>query len=157
MISPRSGYGAQRKEEVAGYGGANMLGEQLGEEVGEITGTRVLPSSGPPKVEVSFQAQGTLLGMHETNMGTYIAVTRPDGTLFGEGQGVTMTEDGQMASWHGHGVGRFTGQGSAVAWRGAIYYQTTSQRLARLNGIVGVFEYSTDAGGKAESKVYEWK
>lgn len=134
-----------------------MLGEQLAEEVGEITGTRVLPSVGPPKVEVSFEAHGTLLGVHETTMGTYVAVTRPDGTLFGEGQGVVMTDNGEMASWHGQGVGRFTGQGTAVAWRGAMYYKTTSERLARLNSIAGVFEYSTDAGGKTESRVYEWK
>jgi len=134
-----------------------MLGEQLSEEIGEITGTRVLPSVGPPKIEVSFQSHGTLLGVPETNMGTYIAVARPDGTLSGEGQGVVMTEDGGMASWHGHGVGRFTGQGSAVAWRGAVYFQTTSPQLARLNSVVGVFEFGTDAGGKAESKTYEWK
>ena len=134
-----------------------MLGEQLGEEIGEITGMRVLPSDGPPKVEVSFTSQGTLLGVHETNMGTYLTDARPDGTLFGEGQGVTMTEDGAMVSWHGQGVGRFIGQGSAVAWRGAIYFQTASPQLARLNSVVGVFEFATDAGGKAESKVYEWK
>jgi hypothetical protein len=134
-----------------------MLGEQLGEEIGEVTGRRVLPSVGPPKVEVSFQTHGTLLGMHETNVGTYITVTRSDGTMFGEGQGVVMTEDGGMASWHGHGVGRFTGQGSAMAWRGAVYYQSTSPQLARLNNVVGVFEFATDAGGKTESKVYEWK
>jgi hypothetical protein len=134
-----------------------MLGEQLAEEIGEITGTRVLPSDGPPKVEVSFTTNGTLLGVHATNMGTYIAVTRPDGTLFGEGQGVTMTEDGGMVSWKGQGVGRFTGQGSAVAWRGAVYFETPSPKLARLNSVVGIFEFATDAGGKAESKLYEWK
>ncbi len=134
-----------------------MLGEQLGEEIGQITGTRVLPGDGPPRVEVSFQASGTVLGVHETNMGTYVVVTRPDGTLFGDGQGIMATEDGEMAAWRGQGVGRFTGQGSAVSWRGAIYYQTASPRLARLNGIAGIFEYFSDPGGKTESKIFEWK
>ena len=50
-----------------------MLGEQIGEEMGQITGMRVLPDDGAgAKVEVSFQQSGTLLGAHVTDMGTYI-------------------------------------------------------------------------------------
>jgi hypothetical protein len=135
-----------------------MLGDQIGEETGQITGMRVLPDEGAgPKVEVSFQASGTLLGAHVNNMGTYLSVTRPDGTLFGEGQGITLTDDGEAAAWRGQGVGRFTGHGTAVAYRGAIYFQTTSQRLARLNGIAVVFEYESDESGKTTDKTYEWK
>lgn len=135
-----------------------MLGEQIGEETGQITGMRVLPDEGAgAKVEVSFQQSGTLLGAHVSDMGTYISVTRPDGTLFGDGQGVTMTDEGEVATWRGQGVGRFTGHGMAVAYRGAIYYQTTSERLSRLNGIAVVFEYETDESGKAAAKAYEWK
>ena len=135
-----------------------MLGEQIGEETGQITGMRVLPDQGhAAKVEVSFQQTGTLLGAHVNDMGTYISVTRPDGTLFGDGQGVTMTEDGEMATWRGQGVGRFTGRGGAVSYRGAIYYQTTSERLARLNSIAVVFEYESDESGKTAAKAYEWK
>ena len=135
-----------------------MLGEQIGEETGQITGMRVLPDQGAgPKVEVSFQASGTLLGAHVTNIGTYVSVTRPDGTLFGDGQGIAMTDDGEAAAWRGQGVGRFTGRGTAVAYRGAIYFQTTSQRLARLNGIAVVFEYESDESGKTTDKTYEWK
>ena len=135
-----------------------MLGEQIGEETGQITGMRVLPDQGHgAKVEVSFQQTGTLLGAHVNDMGTYISVTRPDGTLFGDGQGVTMTEDGEMATWRGQGVGRFTGRGGAVSYRGAIYYQTTSERLARLNSIAVVFEYESDESGKTAAKAYEWK
>jgi hypothetical protein len=134
-----------------------MLGEQIGQEAGQVTGIRVLPSEGDPSVEVSFQATGTLLGVRETNMGTYTTVTRPDGTLFGEGQGVIMTDDGEQATWKGGGAGRFTGDGTAVAWRGAIYYQSASPRLARLHGMAVVFEYETDASGKSEAKSFEWK
>lgn len=135
-----------------------MLGEQIGEETGQITGIRVLPDEGgAAKVEVSFQSNGTLLGAHVSNMGTYIAVTRPDGTLFGEGQGIATTENGEMATWHGHGVGHFTGHGSAVSYRGAIYFQTTAERLTRLNGVAAVFEYDSDESGKTSDKTYEWK
>ena len=43
------------------------------------------------------------------------------------------------------------------SWRGAIYYETSSERLARLNGIACVFEYEVDGSGKTESKLWEWK
>jgi len=135
-----------------------MLGEQIGEETGQITGIRVLSDEGgAAKVEVSFQSNGTLLGAHISNMGTYISVARPDGTLFGEGQGITMTEKGETATWRGHGVGHFTGHGSAVSYRGAIYFQTTVEGLTRLNGIAAVFEHESDESGKTSDKTYEWK
>lgn len=135
-----------------------MLTEQIGEEAGQITGIRVLPDEGHgARVEVSFSANGTLLGTHTTTMGSYISVTRPDGTLVGDGQGVTMTENGEMVSWHGEGVGHFTGHGTAVSYRGAVYFQTTAERLLRLNNIVGVFEYESDEGGKTSDKTYEWR
>jgi hypothetical protein len=41
--------------------------------------------------------------------------------------------------------------------RGAIYFQTTSERLARLKGIAVIFDYNTDESGKAEAKTYKWK
>ncbi len=135
-----------------------MLGNQIGEETGQITGLRVLPDDvHGRRVEVSFQQHGTLLGAQVTDNGTYTSVTRPDGSLFGEGQGVTLTEDGEVAAWRGQGVGRLTGHGMAVTYRGAIFYQTTSDRLARLNGMAVVFEYETDDSGKASTKAYEWK
>ncbi len=135
-----------------------MFTEQIGEETGQITGIRVLPDEGHgPKVEVTFQASGTMLGVHANNMGSYISVTRPDGTLFGEGQGVAMTENGEMVTWRGQGVGHFTGHGSAVSYRGAVYFRTTSERLARLNGIAGIYESETDENGKTLNKMYEWK
>lgn len=135
-----------------------MLGEMLGEERGQVTGTRVLSVEGSaPKVEVSFQASGRILGVDTTDMGTYWSIQRPDGTLFGEGQGIVMTADGEMATWQGQGVGQFAGRGAAASWRGAIYYRTTSQKLARLNGIAVVFEYEVDETGKTAAKIWEWK
>ena len=53
--------------------------------------------------------------------------------------------------------GRFTGQGSGVTFRGVVYYQTASERLSRLNGLAGIYEYETDAAGDVTLKVWEWK
>ena len=139
-------------------GGIFMLGEMLGEERGKVTGYRVLPSEGQgPKVEVSFQASGRILGIETTDRGTYWSVVRPGGALYGEGQGVLMTKDGEMASYSAQGVGRFTGKGGGVSWRGAIYYQTASQKLARLNGIAVIFEYEVDENDNTHVKFWEWK
>ena len=135
-----------------------MLGELIMEERGKRTGLRVLPSKGQgPVVEVSFQASGRILGVEEMDLVTYTSVARPGGFLFGQGQGIVMTKDGDRVTWTGHGSGKFTGQAGAVSYRGAVYYETASQKLARLNGAVGVFEYEADENGNTHSKVWEWK
>src|ERR1700745_4307822 len=122
-----------------------MLGKELGGEIGQVTGIRVLSvGASGPEMEISFQASGTILGVHGNDMGTYIAVTRPDGTLYGEGRGAIMTENGEVATWKGQGVGKFLGRGTAVAWRGAVYYQTASKKLAHLNEIAAVYEFEVD-------------
>lgn len=135
------------------------LGDQLGQDTGQITTTRVLPPSarGDSRMEVTFEARGRLLDQDVTDLGTYVAVVGSDGVLHGQGHGVTMTGDGHSATWNGTGVGRFTGRGSATSWRGVVYYQTASETLARLNGVAVLFEHEEDESGKSETKYYEWK
>jgi hypothetical protein len=136
-----------------------MLGDLISEERGTTTGRRVLPHEGEgPKVEVSFQATGKMLGVDESDMGTYWTVARShgNGIMYGEGNGVLMTKDGDMVTWSGSGIGRFTGQGGA-AFRGVVYYQTASERLSRLNGLAAIYEYESDAAGDVSLKVWEWK
>lgn len=134
-----------------------MLGEQLGEERGKITGYRVVRSgAGGPRVEISFQATGKIAGTEHKDIGTYWSAMRSGGFLYGEGQGVMMTKDGDSVMWVGQGTGRFKPEGG-MKWRGAVYYETTSQKLARLNGMAVVFEHDTDANDNLTSKYWEWK
>jgi hypothetical protein len=134
-----------------------MLGEQIGSERGQVLVRRVLPGDGPPKVEVSFEAQGDLVGISVTDMGTYVSTIQPDGSIYGEGSGITRsTDNSEIATWRGSGVGRFS-QDGGVNYRGAIYYQSQSPGFSRLNGIAAMFEYSVDASGKTESTLTEWK
>jgi len=130
-----------------------MLGEVVAEEKGKVTGTRVLEGH---RVEVSFQASGKMLGVAHTDTATYWSEMRPDGTMFGEGHGIIMTADGESATWKGNGVGRLTGRGMGVAWRGAVYYYSASAKLSRLNRVAAVFEYETDENGNTTGKVWEW-
>lgn len=135
-----------------------MLGEMIGEEQGKITAVRVLPSNGQaPQMEVSFQGSGNLVGVETTNMGTYIATLTPTGMFNGTGQGMVMTRDGDTLTWTGTGVGKPTGKGSAASWRGALYFQTSSQRLAGLNKMATLFEHEVDENGNTSTKMWEWK
>ena len=49
-----------------------MLGEKIGETSGKITSQRVLPNlGGGPKMETSFQANGSILSTTAKETGTY--------------------------------------------------------------------------------------
>ncbi|MEU8800434.1 hypothetical protein [Spirillospora sp. NPDC048819] len=134
------------------------LGDQLGHDTGQVTGTRVLPPTeqGEARVEVSFESRGRLLDEEVVDMGTYVSVLGSDGVLRGEGQGCTMSGDGETTTWKGMGVGRLLNDG-ATSFRGAIFYRATSEKFSRLNKVAAMFEYDADASGKTESKVFEWK
>jgi hypothetical protein len=132
-----------------------MLGEQIGETKGRRLVRRVL-SVNPTTAEVSFEDSGQMLGVPTTGMGSYTSVVQPDGSIFGHGQGLNMTADGEGVTWTGTGVGHF-GPGGSVSYRGMLFFRTTSQKLARLNNACGAFEYEVDATGATVSKVWEWK
>ena len=135
-----------------------MLGEKIGEATGKVTNRRVLPSeSGMPTVEVSFQATAKLYGIDVMEMGTYRSVMKPGGGIYGEGQGLIVTTDGDAATWRGAGVGKPTGKGMSVSYRGAVYYETTSPKLSRLNNLCAVFDYEVDDAGNTHSILSEWK
>src|SRR5689334_1731706 len=94
-----------------------MLGERLGESSGKLTGIRVLPTEGQQiKLEASFQGQGTLLGQPISDFGTYSQTMRPDGTLYGEGHVVMLSQSGDAADWIGGGVGRAIGAGFKASY-----------------------------------------
>ena len=133
-----------------------MLGDKIGTELGKVISQRVLANpGGGPKMETSFRATGTILGVKETATATYSSVMRPDGTVYGEGQGIIMGEDGSAATWVGQGVGTLK-KGGAVSYRGALYYQTSSPRWSRLNNVAAIFEYEVDGEGNTKGEIWEW-
>ena len=134
-----------------------MLGDIVGTSQGKVTGRRVLASEGSgPKVEVSIAESGTLLGLDVNVIATYWTELLPDGTLFGEGQGVIMASNGEGASFKAQGAGRFTETGGAN-FRGALYYQSASSTLSRLNGIAVVYEHDADENDNTRTSLWEWK
>ena len=135
-----------------------MLGEQLGESSGKVTGARVLSTEGQnSKVEVSFQGCGTLLGTEITDFGTYWQVVRPGGILYGEGKVLMLTADGDMAPWAGFGVGRPTGPVPAASYGVCGAFEGASEKLARLNGVATAVEFEVAADSSYRWRLWEWK
>jgi hypothetical protein len=133
------------------------LGDQIGELSGRITGTRVItPSAGQTRIEVSFQGSGTVLGQDVTNLATYWQTLRPGGILYGEGDALYITGDGQSAHWRGFGVGRPTGPFPAGHFAVCGSAETESQALGRLNEIATVLEYDVDQEGNVRYTIWEW-
>lgn len=133
-----------------------MLGEQIGESRGKRTSRRVVSVDNGFQVEVAFESRGKLLGLDISEIGTYTTGNRPDGSLFGSGQGVIIAADGNLATWQGSGAGKILPTGS-ISYRGAVFYNSASPKFARLNTVAAVFEFETDSEGNTHSKLWEWK
>ncbi len=136
-----------------------MLGEMIGELQGKITARRVLPFEDEglaPKAESSAEFSGKILGVEITGIATALSVMRAGG-LYLEGRGIIMTKDGEMIYFTEQGIGKYIEQGSASSWRGSMFPQTQSQKLARLNSIVVVWEYEVDEDRNIHGKLWEWK
>ncbi len=134
-----------------------MLGKEIGHEIGQQTNVRVLPDpAGGVSMEVSYQSSGTLLDVQTQDVGTYDSIIEPDGTIRGSGRGVTMGDDGEMATWEATGVGRHLEDGT-TSYRGSLSYRSTTPVFSQLHGKCAVFEFSADPGGKVEGRLWLWE
>ncbi len=131
-----------------------MLGPQIEEGRGQRTARRVIATDPHLKIEASAEERATFLSVEGVSIITYTAYTKPDGSLHGEGEGVFASLQGDTVTWKGIGVGRF-GEGGSIQYCGSLSFTTTSQRLAQLNGISGVFQWEIDAEGNTHSKIWE--
>lgn len=135
-----------------------MLGNIIYESKGQITNQRVIGIEGPT-LEISLSSNGIINGEIEvTETVTYESTPQQGGIIYGEGQGILMTKDGnELVTVQPQGIGKYTGSGS-VRFAGSVFFNTISNgKLAFLNDIVGVFEYEMDVSGATHIKVWEWK
>jgi hypothetical protein len=136
------------------------LGNPFLEEKGKVIVQRVTGiTNGLPRIETSFSANDTINGnIAAREISTYVTAPRPNSNvLFGEGQGVITTKDGELATWTGQGIGHFASDGKIV-FRGSLFFTTTSNgKLAFLNNMVGIFQYQTETSGDISAKVWGWK
>ena len=133
-----------------------MLGELIGETKGKISNRNVVSVEGPT-IETTVSSSGTLKGVQVNEILTYVASPSSKGILHGIGKGVINTQDGEIATFTGEGIGRFDASG-LLTWRGAIFFHTSSEgNLGFLNNKVGVFEAQVDSQGNFTDKTWEWE
>jgi hypothetical protein len=140
-----------------------MQGELLGEGTGRVTGVRSLRSDGQGAkagvsfyLEIAFQGTNNLLGTEMSEFGTYWQVVRPGGVLYGEGENVMTTAEGEIAHWTGFGVGRPTGPVPAARYGVCGSFLTASGRLERLASVANIVEYEVDEKWGYRWKLWEW-
>jgi hypothetical protein len=132
-----------------------MLGAELGQEDGRIIGQRVIDAGGP-KIESTFSAEGIYRTIEVTDLGTYWTIPRSGGALYGQGQGLLTTRDGQFATWTAQGFGRFTAP-RTIWFRGSIFYHTDSTgTFGFINNLMAVFEYDVNEVGNTSARSWEW-
>jgi len=133
-----------------------MLGEQISEFKGKIIGQRVLETEGPT-MERSISFTGSIRGIPATETVTFVGKPAAPGVIYGEGKGVIMAGESEVATFTAEAFGRITPSGS-VKWRGAHFNRTSSKgKLAFLDNVVGVFEAEIDAEGNVSQNTWEWK
>lgn len=126
-----------------------MLGDQLGEVSGAVSGFRIVKTDTGPRVETNFEGRGTFCGQDITEIVTYWATPRMDGTFYGGADGMIVTADTQSAIYTGNGVGRMKGDNLAAQWRGGLYYQSFSPAFANLSVVTVLFEFEIEPDGKS--------
>lgn len=131
-----------------------MIGEQIEELKGKITGQRVV---GVDTMETTVSSSGTIRGTQVTQILTFVGRPTSEGVIHGIGMGMTMAGESGVATFTGEGVGRFGSSGN-ISWRGSIFYKTSSNgKLSFLNNMVEVFETEIDAEENFSHKAWEWK
>ena len=123
-------------------------------------------------MEATISASGKLKDVGNVNITiTYWNTRSPDGTLYGEGQGVITAKDSGNETAASvkvteYGVGKYSNgrqqqhPHKQIVWRGSTFYQSSSSdtKFSFLNNIVGVFETEVDDNsGNVIQKVWEWK
>jgi hypothetical protein len=128
-----------------------MLGELIGEFKGRNTVYRVLPDG---EIETSSQGTGRILGIDAFVMSTAVG-TMANGIFMGEENSMITTLEGETVFMRGNVIGFPSENGGSS--RAATYQVTESDKLMRLNKVIGLHEYETDLNDNWTGKIWEWK
>ena len=114
-----------------------------------------------PKMESSYIGNSTLRGdINTTNVFTVKSVTKPDGTIHSEGQGIlTSTTTAETATYTFKAIGQFGSDGK-LRNHGPVFFYTNStpgEQFFFLKNMIGVFADEIDTAGIDVTKVWELK
>ncbi len=131
-----------------------MIGELIGDFRGKITGIRILSGE---HTEMTVSGSGKIFGIEATYASTGVFSRMPNGVLMEKGNGLITTLDHDVAIMRIRRLSVAVGKGRAASFREATYYSTSSEKLNRLNKVIGVSEFETDENGDWTLKIWEWK
>ena len=128
--------------------------------VSKLIGQRVVSTANDitPQIEYTNMENGTIKGVGNViNLQTWIDTSRSPRIIYGIGQGVITTADGQdMATWIGYGIGRSNINGTTTYHDVILLNTNSTGRLAFLKNLEGLHIAEAD-GNKRTTKIYEWK
>lgn len=128
--------------------------------VSKLIGQRVVSTANgiTPQIEYTNIENGIIKGVgNVTNLQTWTDTSRSPRIIYGVGQGVITTADGQdMATWIGYGIGRSNINGTTTYHDIILFNTNSTGRLAFLKNIEGLHIAEAD-GNKRTTKIYEWK
>jgi len=134
------------------------LGNLILDETGTIDGVRELSNDASGiKNEIKLTLKGTIRGVEQTTKWTYTALTRPDGSVYGQGTAVMTTVDGDVLDVIGSGAAKTAGPGESTNFRTMLFVHTAAPRFTDLNYVGLVGEYDVTADGIATNRCWEWK
>jgi hypothetical protein len=136
-----------------------MLGDQIYEGRGKITGVRVIEIEEGPngvKTETSYIMQSKMKGIEITETGTFIAIMRSENKQYGEDKTVVMARDGSVGTIRSWGISQATGRPEKSMFRGlGIWGPSNTGKLAAFNNMTIVFNTEID-GENLAAKGWEW-
>jgi hypothetical protein len=135
---------------------AQILGEPFFKETGKIMGQKEIDQN---RMQVSFSTNGTLKDeINVTNTGDVVSISSGDNLTIAQGQGILEIPDStETATYDFIGVGNVTQEGKPVFVGASAYRTNSTEDLAFLNNVLGVFKVEFDEKGSFTSTEWQWK
>jgi hypothetical protein len=131
------------------------IGNLTYQENGRVTGKRVLDVNGPV-MENSYSASGTLKGnIPVTNIGTIKVFIRSGGAIYGEGQGVMLSRNGEIATWISQAIGHADQNGNVIVYDSVVFGLSSTGNTSFLNNMMLVFKQLVSQTNNVSSKAWE--
>lgn len=135
-----------------------MQAAKISDLNGKLMTRRVLDTE-VPTLESTVEATGMYKEVEVTETITFVVSPQTEELLHAVGRGIIIAEkDGEVATYKGEGIGMYNSTDKYTVWKGTLFFKTAStDKLAFLNNLVGVFEAKIDYDKNFSSQVYEWK
>ncbi len=141
-------------ETVVSTNSQNLLYES---KEGTISYWKVINVIGEPQIEVSVITHGILNGVgNVTNIETWVNTYRTSNIIYGEGKGIMISENGQMAPWIGYGVGQLQNNGT-ILFKDIIFFSNNATgNMKFLDNVIGL-HISTVQGNNQTTTIFKWQ